>query len=99
MSEVVIVGEVLLILWPAIVVPAVLLLWIRPAGRLAFFLIGLVFLFAANALMDLGGPDSPALIIPFLGLAVSVAAAIAEAAVRLARAVRRYRERRGARAG
>lgn len=93
MSGLIIVGQLLLHLWPLVLVPAVLLTAIRPGGRLAFFLLGLAFFFAADAFMDLGGPDSPGLVLPFFGLALSAAALIAEAAARLFRAARRRRAR------
>jgi hypothetical protein len=93
MSVLATIADVLLALWPAIAVPAALLLLVRPAGRLAFFLLGLIIAFGIGFVMSLGGPDSPALIIPFFALCVSLAAAVAEAVVRLARGARRLLSR------
>jgi hypothetical protein len=78
-------------LWPLVVVPAALLLPVRPVARLVFFLLGLVFFAGIGSVTELGGPDSPGLILPFWGLCLSVAAAIAEAATRIFRAGRRIR--------
>src|SRR3954466_4257844 len=94
MSALAIVAEILVYLWPVVVLPALLMTWIRPAGRLVFGLLGLAFCFGIGWVMELGGPDSPGLIIPFYGLAVAVAALIAEGLARLARAVRKRRDRR-----
>ncbi len=63
--------------------PTALMVPIRRAGRAAFFALGLVFAFGIGTVMQLGGPDSPALVIPMFGLAVSVSAVLAEA-VRMA---------------
>ncbi|HEX9931983.1 MAG TPA: hypothetical protein VGB08_04000 [Allosphingosinicella sp.] len=94
MQSALFIAEELLWLWPFILVPAALLLLVRPVGRLAFFVLGLIFFAGIGSVMTLGGPDSPGLIIPFFGLCLSLAAAIAEAVVRIARAARRLRERR-----
>jgi hypothetical protein len=70
--------SLLVILWPLIAIPFVLMLFIRPAGRAVFFILGLIFFAGIGSLMDLGGPDSPGLAIPFAGLCLSTAAALAE---------------------
>jgi hypothetical protein len=72
-----------------ILVPAGLMLLIRPVGRAAFFLIGLVFFFGIGFVMELGGPDSPGLIIPFLGLAISAGALLSEMIVRVSKLMKR----------
>jgi hypothetical protein len=77
--------ETLLFLAPLIILPAGLLLLIRPVGRLVFFIIGLIFFVGIEFGMELGGPDSPALILPFVGLCVSLAAVLAEGLTRMFR--------------
>lgn len=76
-------------LWPFIVVPAALMLIVRPVARLVFFILGLVFCFGIGAVMELGGPDSPGLIIPFFGLCLAIAAMLAEAVARLFALIRK----------
>lgn len=69
----------LLYLWPLVVVPAVMFLLIRPMGRLAFFLLGLIVCLITNYLVDFGGgPHNPAGLIPVGALCISVAALFAE---------------------
>ena len=86
-----IVFALLLDLWPLILVPLVPLLLIRPVGRLVFFILGLVFFLGIGFVMNLGGPDSPGLIIPFWGLCLSLAALLAELLSRAIKVVRRRR--------
>ena len=66
-----------------VLVPAGLMLLVRPVARIVFFLMGLTFFFGIGFVMNLGGPDSPGLIIPFFGLALSAGALLSEAIVRL----------------
>jgi hypothetical protein len=86
-----IVFAVLLYLWPLILIPLVPLALIRPVGRLVFFILGLAFFAGIGFVMNLGGPDSPSLIIPFWGLCLSVAALLAELLSRAIKLVRRRR--------
>ncbi len=72
-----------------VVAPMALLAFIRPMGRLAFFLLGLLFFLILGFLPIASGPHDPMLVVPFLGLLISCEAAIAEALVRLIRLVRR----------
>jgi hypothetical protein len=79
------------LLWylaPFSLLPAALLLLVGPVARLVFFLLGLAFCLGIGFVMDLGGPDSPGLIIPFFGLVLSAGAIIAEALYRLWKMVR-----------
>lgn len=79
----------LALFWPAIAIPALLMLFIRPAGRLAFFALGLLFCFGIEFAVNLrGGPDNPMMVAPILGLSVSVAAMLAELLVRAGRLIR-----------
>ena len=77
-------------------VPTVLLFFVQPVGRLIFFMRGLIFAVAVESLINLGGPDSPALLIPALGLIVSLAAVITEAIVRVVALLRKQRAKRSA---
>ena len=83
----------LLHLWPAILVPMVPLAFIRRAGRIAFFLLGIALFFGIGFLQGPQGPDSYGLIIPFYGLALSLAAVLAELPAIF---IRRLRGRRAA---
>ena len=83
------IAEELLALWPFILVPAALLALIRPAGRLTFFILGVLWFFGTGLLPYSGGPHNPLLLLPFVGLCVAVAAVLAELVVRLGRLVRR----------
>lgn len=76
---------------PLYAIPAALMLFIRPGGRLAFFLLGLLFMFVVSWLIGPSGPDNPMLAIPLLGLCVSLGAVLAEAVVRLFRLALRLR--------
>jgi len=81
--------DLLALFWPAIAIPALLMLFIRPAGRLAFFVLGLLFCFGSEFAVNLrGGPDDPMMILPILGLSISVAAILAEMLVRTGRLIR-----------
>lgn len=70
--------ELFVLLAVIALVPAAFLVFVGRTTRLAFFAIGLAVGFGIQFVMDLGGPDSPALIIPFFGFALSVGAVIAE---------------------
>lgn len=91
MRDVLLILEFLVAMWPVVVVPAALMLLVRPAARLVFFLLGLVAMFTIPYLIGPSGPDSPGLLYPLFGLCVSAAAVLAEALVRLFRLVRRLR--------
>jgi len=88
-------AEVVLHFWPLTLVPALLLLAARPLARMLAFAGGLLFFVATLFLSPATGPDNPLLIIPFFGLPLSVAAMLAEGALRVARLVRRRRPRAG----
>ncbi|HEY0085617.1 MAG TPA: hypothetical protein VGB65_06875 [Allosphingosinicella sp.] len=79
------------VLWVAvvIVVPTALLMLIRPAGRLVFFLLALLVSAAIEGFMELGGPDSPLLILPALPLVIALDAAVAQIIVSLCHFARR----------
>ena len=81
--------SILLHFWPVTLVPTLLLLLVRPLARLVFFLLGLLFFFAVNAFGGISGPDNPLLVLPFIGLALSLAAMLAELVVRIGRYLRR----------
>ena len=74
--------------WPYLalfaVVPAGLLALLPFAARIFVFAIG-VLAFATCSAMDLGGPDSPLLVLPLLSLSLAAAAGVAEVCVRLLR--------------
>lgn len=78
-------------LWWLILLPMVPLALIRRAGRITFFLLGIAFYFGSGLLQGRQGPDSYGLIIPFYGLALSLAAALAEVPALF---IRRWRKRR-----
>jgi hypothetical protein len=82
-------AQVALALWPLIVVPAALLLLVRPVARLVFALLGLVFCVVASRLLGPFGPDDSRVVFPLLGLALLPAALIAEGLSRGFRAARR----------
>jgi hypothetical protein len=82
---------VISLLWylaPFSLLPAALLLLVGPVARLVFLLLGLAFFVGIGFVMDLGGPDSPGLLIPFFGLVLSAGAILAEALYRLWKLVR-----------
>ena len=62
-----------------VLVPAAFMVPIKRVGRIVFFVLGLIFAFGIGFLMELGGPDSPGLAIPFFGVALSLAALLGEA--------------------
>ena len=62
-----------------------------PLTRLIWFLFGIAIFIGVEHVMELGGPDSPGLVLPFVGLAISLGSVLAELAVRLFHAVRRSR--------
>ena len=69
--------------------PVALLALIRPMGRLAFFLLGLL-LFLLIEFVPLGiGPHHPLAVLVLVGAYVAICAAIAEVLVRIIRFVRR----------
>lgn len=53
-----------------------------------FFVLGLVFGFGVDFAVNLGGPDSPALIIPLIGFGVALGALLVEAIAFVAGMVR-----------
>jgi hypothetical protein len=87
--------DVALHFWPLTLVPALLLLAVRPFARILAFAGGLIFFVAALFLWPASGPDNPLLMIPFFGLPLSLAAVLAEAVLRVVRLVKRLRSHRG----
>jgi hypothetical protein len=65
-------------LWWLILLPMLPLAIIRRAGRIVFFLIGVLFFLAVTLSMGPQGPHSLTPYIPFLGLALSLACVLAE---------------------
>jgi hypothetical protein len=59
-------------------IPAAVLLFVGRVARLVFIALGLMIGLGIEFVIDLGGPDSPALIIPFLGFVLVVGAICAE---------------------
>lgn len=70
--------DLVLLMAPFVLVPMVLLLLVRPTGRLVFGVLGLLFGLGSEFLMDLGGPHSPGNVIPEFGIALAAAALMAE---------------------
>ena len=79
--------ETILVLLPFVLVPAIPLALIRPAGRRILGATGLGFGLITQLLVG-GGPDNFAVIFPFLGFALAIAALLAETGVVLFRLVR-----------
>jgi len=71
--------ETVLILLPFVLVPAIPLAFIRPAGRRILGAIGLAVGLVSQLLVG-SGPDNFGQIFPFLGFALAAAALLAEAA-------------------
>jgi len=78
------------ILLAFVLVPAIALAFIRPAGRRILGAMGLGVGLIAQLLIN-HGPDNFAAIFPFLGFALATAALLAETGVFLSRLVRRKR--------
>jgi hypothetical protein len=76
-----------------VLVPAALLAFIRPAGRRIFLVVGLAFGFGVGLFVNLGGPDSPALIIPLFGFGVAAGAIIVEVGAFIIGMIQRLSER------
>jgi hypothetical protein len=87
-------GEPVTILLVLILLPAVPLAFVRPAGRLAFFAIGLVF-FLAISLTPMGrsGLHGEGMVLALPGLGLCVAVLLGEILARAARYVQRRRRR------
>ncbi|HEY0411919.1 MAG TPA: hypothetical protein VGD66_02110 [Allosphingosinicella sp.] len=83
----------ILSLWPLILMAAAALIFARPAGRLVFFLLGLAFFLAVWFVPWHSGLHGEGLWFAFPGLALCAAAMLAEAAVRAAGLLRRWRVR------
>ena len=79
----------LLMLLPFVLVPAVALAFIRPAGRRILGAIGLLVAIPCEFLIR--GPDNPAQIFGFLGFSLAAAALLAEGAVFLVGLFRGHR--------
>ena len=81
--------DLLALLWPWILLPAVALAFVPRGFRLTIMVLGLIFGFGIGSVMELGGPDSPYLVLPFYGLAVALGALLAEPLAFLVRRNRR----------
>jgi drug/metabolite transporter (DMT)-like permease len=79
-----------------VLVPAALLALIRPVGRWAFFVLGLVFAFGIGFFVELRGADNSNGVLQIVGLGVAAGALLVEA---IAFPLRRRRCRREAEAG
>jgi apolipoprotein N-acyltransferase len=77
-----------------VLAPTALFLCIRPVGRLAFFLFGLVTFAVLNWMVGISGLHGEGIVFLILPLAILIAAALAEVLVRAGRLVRRLRRRR-----
>ncbi|HEY0314354.1 MAG TPA: hypothetical protein VGC56_17910 [Allosphingosinicella sp.] len=86
--------DVVLHFWPLTLVPALLLLLVKPIARILAFAAGLLF-FAGALFVPVSGADNPMVMLPFFGLPLSVAAVLAEAVLRAARLVRKRRSAGG----
>lgn len=84
-------ADAFIILGALAFVPTGLLMFVRPTGRLFFFVVGLIFFVWVEAFIELGGPDSPMIILPFIGLAISVGSLLAEAGTRITRIIKARR--------
>lgn len=74
--------------------PAVALGFAPRGFRVMIFVLSLSFGFGIGAVVELGGPDSPGLLLPFFGFAVAVGTLVAElTAFLIESAKRRYRTR------
>jgi hypothetical protein len=82
------IAPLLLFMGVLVIFPAVLLSFVRSRGRLAFFVLGLTFCFGLEHVVELGGPDSPALMLPFGGLCLALAAGLGEGLARLRRLIK-----------
>ena len=87
---------VILFLSAFALVPAALLALIRPAGRWAFFLLGLVVAFGSGLVVNVRGADNSNGVLEIIGLGVAAGAVLVEA---IAFPLRRRRRRREAAAG
>jgi hypothetical protein len=76
-----------------VLVPAALLAFVRPTGRRVFLGLGLAVGFGAEFVLRLGGPDSPALVIPLIGFGVALGALLVEAIAFAAGRIRRRKAR------
>ena len=71
------------------IVPAGLLAFVRPLARRVLLLVGLIVGVGLEWVVNLGGPDSPALIIPLTAFGLSAGALLVELAVLCARSIKR----------
>ena len=78
----------LTLLAPWVIIPAIILALVPRSLRLTIAVLGLLFSFGIGLVMDLGGPDSPALILPLYGLAVAFGAVLGEFMAIFVRGVR-----------
>jgi len=53
------------------------------------FVLALIFGFGIGLAMDLGGPDSPGLVLPFLGFAIAISAVMSEGVALSIKTIRR----------
>jgi hypothetical protein len=71
-------AQLFLFFAPCVLFPTALLLFANRTFRAFIFVVGLVFGLATQTFVGLGGPDSPGLIIPWLGFCPAAGAALAE---------------------
>lgn len=77
-------------LWQLILLPLLPLALVRRSGRIVIFLIGIAFFVGIVSL--LGSSDSYGLVVPFWGLAFSLACVIAELPAHFIRRLRMRRQ-------
>ena len=78
---------------PWMLAPALPLAFAPRGFRLMITILGIIFGFGIGLVMQLGGPDSPGLILPFLGFAVALSAALAEGLALIAKRIRSPKSR------
>jgi hypothetical protein len=71
-------AQVFLLLVPGILFPGALLVFADTTFRVLIIVLGLVFGLATQTFMNLGGPDSPGLVMPWLGYCSAAGAVVAE---------------------
>lgn len=79
--------------WPWLLGATIVLLAAGRIGRLLIFLLGLLVCVGIERMLDLGGPDSPGLVLPYVGLGLAIAAVLAECTTVAIKTARRHRKR------
>jgi hypothetical protein len=70
--------QILLLLVPAVLFPSALLLFANRPFRFFIFVIAVLFGVSTQTFMDLRGPDSPGMFIPWMGYCTGAGALVAE---------------------